>query len=190
MTNGSPPFLIGHLLVARSMAPRSRAGQSWLRDALGQQVLPEGLSLIEDPHRPRVSGSRPFDAEGLPTQTREIVDDGVLTGWTLDLATGAQAGLHRPPGTQRAAPHQPPIATSMECGADARHCDARRLDPRHGHGLLVTSMIGSTINPNTGDYSRGASGFWVENGQIAYAGQRMHHRGKPARHAAADHPCE
>ncbi len=78
--------LIGHLLGAANGSAVSRGG-SWLRDRLGQQVLPEGLDIVEDPHRPRISGSKPFDAEGLATRRREIVKDGVLQGWTLDLAT-------------------------------------------------------------------------------------------------------
>ena len=68
-------------------------GASWLKDALGERVLPAGIDLIEDPLRPRVSGSQPFDAEGLPVARRAVVLDGVLTGWTLDLATGRQLGL-------------------------------------------------------------------------------------------------
>ena len=67
-------------------------GSSFLRDKLGEKVLPDGLSLIEDPHRPRISGSRPFDGEGLPTARRAIVENGVLTGWTLDLATARKLG--------------------------------------------------------------------------------------------------
>ncbi|MEL6807850.1 MAG: TldD/PmbA family protein, partial [Pseudomonadota bacterium] len=84
--------LIGHLLVAANGSSVAR-GASWLRDLLGQQVLPKGLNLIEDPHRPRTTGTRPFDAEGLPTVRRAIVEDGVLTGWTLDLATGRKLGM-------------------------------------------------------------------------------------------------
>ncbi len=82
--------LIGHLLAAINGTAIAR-GASWLRDAMGTQVLPAGISLIEDPHRPRISGSRPFDAEGLATARRAIVADGVLQGWTLDLATALKA---------------------------------------------------------------------------------------------------
>ena len=84
--------LIGHLLSAISGTAIAR-GASWLRDAMGEQVLPKGMSLIEDPFRPRVAGSRPFDGEGLPTSRRTIVDDGMLQGWTLDLATARKLGL-------------------------------------------------------------------------------------------------
>ena len=158
--------LIGHLLAAVNGTAITR-GASWLRDAQGADVLPAGLSLIEDPYRPRVAGSRPFDAEGLPTQRRAIVDNGVLTGWTLDLATGRKLGL---PSTGNAArgTTAPPAPSNWNVALTQGARDRAALMRDMGSGLLVTAMIGATINPNTGDYSRGASGFWVENGEIAY----------------------
>ncbi|MGB5871701.1 MAG: TldD/PmbA family protein, partial [Albidovulum sp.] len=84
--------LVGHILSAVNGGAIVR-GASWLRDALGTQILPKGLSIYEDPHRPRLSGSRPFDAEGLATKPRHIVEDGVLKGWTLDLTTARRLGL-------------------------------------------------------------------------------------------------
>ncbi|GHC26913.1 modulator protein [Gemmobacter nanjingensis] len=158
--------LIGHLLSAVNGASIAR-GSSWLRDALGQQVLPRGLSVIEDPHRARISGSRPFDAEGLPTQRRAIVENGILTGWTLDLATARKLGMASTANAARGTTSPPSPATSnidLTPGTATR----KQLIGQMGTGLLVTSMIGSTINPTTGDYSRGASGFWVEDGEIAY----------------------
>ena len=158
--------LIGSLLQATNGSMIAR-GSSWLRDAMGEQVLPKGLSIIEDPHRKRVSGSKLFDAEGLATSKRAIVDDGVLMGWTLDLATGRKLGM---PSTANAArgtgaPPSPSLTNvALTQGQKSREDLIREM----GTGLLVTSMIGSTINPNTGDYSRGAAGFWVENGEIAY----------------------
>lgn len=158
--------LIGHLLSAVNGASIAR-GSSWLRDALGQQVLPKGLSVIEDPHRPRIPGSRPFDAEGLPTRRRLIVENGILTGWTLDLATGRKLGLPSTANAARGTASPPSPATSnidLTPGTATR----RQLVGQMGTGLLVTSLIGSTINPTTGDYSRGASGFWVEDGEITH----------------------
>ena len=158
--------LIGHLLGAVNGSAVAR-GQSWLREKLGEQVLPGGLSLIEDPHRPRVPGSRPFDAEGLPTRKRALVDKGVLTGWILDLATARKLGMESTANAKRGTSAPPsPGAWNIEMtqGTQSREELMREM----GTGLLVTSMIGATINPNTGDYSRGASGFWVENGEIAY----------------------
>lgn len=158
--------LIGHLLGAVNGAAIAR-GASWLRDALGQQVLPAGLSVIEDPLRPRVSGSRPFDAEGLPTQRRAIVDNGILTGWTLDLATARRLGMTSTGNAARSTSAPPSPATSnieLTQGSASRSDLIRDM----GTGLLVTSLIGSTISATTGDYSRGASGFWVEGGQIRH----------------------
>ncbi len=159
--------LIGSLLQATNGMMIAR-GSSWLRDAVGTQVLPKGLSVIEDPHRARVSGSRLFDAEGLPTAQRAIVDDGVLTGWTLDLATGRKLGMDSTANAARntSSPPSPSLTNVALTQGDKSRDD---LIKEMGTGLLVTSMIGSTINPNTGDYSRGAAGFWVENGEITYA---------------------
>lgn len=158
--------LIGSLLQAVNGAMIAR-GSSWLRDAVGEQVLPKGLNIIESPHRARIGGSRLFDAEGLPTQRRAIVDDGVLTGWTLDLATARKLGLQSTAnaGASTGSPPSPSLSNiSLTQGEYSRDDLIKQM----GTGLLVTSMIGSTINPNTGDYSRGAAGFWVENGEITY----------------------
>ena len=158
--------LIGHLLVAANGTSVSR-GASWLRDKLGERVLPEGIDLLEDPHRKRVSLSRPFDAEGLPTRPRTIVRDGVLTGWTLDLATARKLDMTSTANATRGVSSAPsPSSWNVALTQGARTRDDLIRDM--GTGLLVTSMIGSTINPNTGDYSRGAAGMWVENGEIAY----------------------
>ena len=158
--------LIGHLLSAVNGSAVAR-GASWLRDALGHQVLPLGLSVIDDPLRPRSSSSRPFDAEGLATSRRAIVQDGVLTGWTLDLATSRKLGMASTASAARGPSAPPSPATS---NIDLTPGTATRADliAAMGTGLLVTSLIGSTVNPTTGDYSRGASGFWVERGEIAY----------------------
>lgn len=158
--------LIGHLLAAVNGSGIAR-GSSWLRDALGEQVLPASLSVVEDPHRTRIAGSRPFDAEGLRTSRRAIVDNGVLTGWTLDLATGRRLGLQSTANAQRGTsqPPSPGLGNITLTPGEATRDD---LIAQMGTGLLVTSMIGSSINPTTGDYSRGASGFWIENGEITY----------------------
>ncbi|NOD32359.1 TldD/PmbA family protein [Ruegeria atlantica] len=158
--------LIGHLLAASNGAAIAR-GASWLKDCLGQDALPAHLSLIEDPHRPRISGSRPFDAEGLPTQRRAIVENGVLNGWTLDLSSGRKLDMASTGNAARGVSGPPSPSNwnlSLTQGDQSRADLLRDM----GTGLLVTSMIGSTINPNTGDYSRGASGFWVENGEITH----------------------
>lgn len=158
--------LVGHISQAVNGAAIAR-GSSWLRDALGEQVLPDGISLIEDPRRPRAFSSRMFDAEGLATQRRAIIDNGVLTGWTLDLANARKLGLDSTANASRgtSAPPSPSLSNLALTQGDKSRADLIR---DMGTGLLITSMIGSTVNPNTGDYSRGASGFWVENGEITY----------------------
>ncbi|SEW44968.1 PmbA protein [Cognatiyoonia koreensis] len=158
--------LIGHLLQAVNGAVIAR-GSGWLRSALGEQVLPAHLSVDENPHRRRTSGSRMFDAEGLPTSKRAIVADGVLQGWTLDLANARKLGMQSTANAARStasgpSPHMTNVALTQGDKTQAE------LIADMGTGLLITSMIGSTINPNTGDYSRGASGFWVENGEITF----------------------
>lgn len=158
--------LVGHLLSASNGAMIAR-GSSWLRDALGERILPAGLDIVEDPHRRRTAASRLFDAEGLPTARRMIVEDGILTGWTLDLSTARKLGMASTANAARGTGGAPsPSVTNVALTqGPATRADLLR---QMGTGLLVTSMIGSTINPNTGDYSRGASGFWVEGGEIAY----------------------
>ncbi|MCA0998724.1 TldD/PmbA family protein [Alloyangia pacifica] len=158
--------LIGHLVSAANGAAVARGG-SWLRDALGEPVLPDALSLIEDPHRARVSGSRPFDAEGLPTQRRALIKDGVLQGWTLDLANARKLGM-APTGNAARGPSSGPSPTVWNLALTQGEKTRAQLIAEMGRGLLVTSMIGATINPNTGDYSRGAAGWWIENGELAY----------------------
>lgn len=158
--------LIGHMLSAINGAMIVR-GSSWLRDALGTQVLPDGLSVTEDPHRVRIGASRPFDAEGLRTRRREIVADGVLTGWTLDLGTARRLGMTSTANAVRgvgSAPSPGNTSIALTQGPASRE----DLIAAMGTGLLVTSMLGASINPTTGDYSRGAAGYWVEGGTIAY----------------------
>ncbi len=158
--------LIGHLLGAINGSAIVR-GSSWLRDAMGEQVLPTALSVTENPHRARVQGSRLFDAEGLATAPRDIVRDGMLQGWILDLATARKLGLESTANAARGTSSPPSPSVSNIALTPGEH-SREALLAEMGTGLLVTSMIGSTINPTTGDYSRGASGFWVENGELAY----------------------
>ncbi|MCE6952578.1 TldD/PmbA family protein [Cereibacter sphaeroides] len=158
--------LMSHLLSAVNGSTIARGG-SWLRNDLGRQVLPAHLSFVEDPLRPRTGSSRPFDGEGLPTRRRAIVENGILTGWTLDLATGRKLKM---PSTANAArsTSQPPSPSVSNTELTAGTLTREALIAEMGTGLLVTALMGSSINSNTGDYSRGASGFWVEGGEIAY----------------------
>ncbi len=158
--------LMVHLLAAINGSSIVR-GSSWLRDALGEQILPKALSLIENPLRPRTSSSRPFDGEGLASAPRTIIKDGILTGWTLDLASARKLGMQSTANASRgtSSPPSPSTGNIALTQGDKTHAD---LLADMGTGLLVTSMIGSSINATTGDYSRGASGFWVEGGEIKY----------------------
>lgn len=158
--------LIGHLLSAVNGAAIVR-GASWLRKEMGEPVLPAGMDLVEDPLRPRYPSSRPFDVEGLATQRRHIVTDGILRGWTLDLATGRKLGMESTASAARglASAPSPAVSNVVLTPGDRSQQD---LIAQMGQGLIVTSMLGASVNDTTGDYSRGAAGFWVENGQIAY----------------------
>jgi len=157
--------LIGHLLSAVNGAGIAR-GTSWLKSAMGEAVLPPEMSLVEEPLRARIGGSRPFDAEGLPTAERAVVDGGVLKRWILDLATARKLGLESTANAARGT-GGPPSPSTSNTRLVAPQVSKAELLRDMGEGLLITSMMGSTINPNTGDYSRGASGFWVRGGEIA-----------------------
>lgn len=158
--------LIGHVLSAINGTAIVR-GSSWLRDRMGERILPPGFSIIEDPSIARRAGSKPFDGEGLAASRRALVSDGVLQGWLLDLASARQLGLQPTGNATRGttAPPSPGVGNiTVTEGDKTRDALMREM----GTGLLITSMIGSSINPTTGDYSRGASGFWIENGTISY----------------------
>ena len=158
--------LIGHLLSAVNGSSIAR-GASWLRRDLGQPVLPAGMDLAEDPLRPRYPSSRPFDAEGLPTRARMIVADGVLQGWTLDLATARKLGMDSTASAARGLASSPSPSHSNVILTPGR-VSRQDLIERMGTGLIVTSMLGASVNGTTGDYSRGAAGFWVQDGRIAW----------------------
>ncbi|MEM7269139.1 MAG: TldD/PmbA family protein [Pseudomonadota bacterium] len=158
--------LVGHIMAAISGAAVAR-GASWLKDAMGEQVLPGDLDILDDPFRKRASGSRPFDGEGMSIGPRKLVENGVLMGWRMDTAAARQLGLKAPGGARRGlgGPPSPGMSNlSLTQGQRTREDLIREM----GEGLVVTSLIGSSINPTTGAYSRGASGFWVEGGEIAY----------------------
>ncbi|SMO74731.1 TldD/PmbA family protein [Paracoccus laeviglucosivorans] len=159
--------LISHLVGAVNGSAVAR-GASWLRDAMGEAVLPPGFDLIEMPHLRRYGSSRLFDAEGLATADRALVRDGVLQGWTLDLATGRKLDMASTANASRGAGSPPSPGTTnlvLSQGTHTRDDLIRDM----GRGLIVTSMLGASINATTGDYSRGAGGFWVENGEITHA---------------------
>jgi PmbA protein len=158
--------LVGHLISAANGSAVAR-GASWLAGRMGDRVLPAGLDITERPRRLRGPASRPFDAEGLETRETAFVRDGVLESWVLDLATGRQLGLASTANATRGPAGAPsPGTTNLELTQGVR--SRQGLMAEMGEGLLVTSLMGASINPTTGAYSRGASGFWVQGGEIAY----------------------
>ena len=158
--------LIGHLTAAINGMAICR-GSSWLLGSLNKKILPENLSLCEDPNRPRIAGSRPFDAEGLPTTQKNFVENGVLKNYILDLRSARKLNLEPLGNAYRSLASAPqPGVGNLELSPGNSTCE--QLLGNIKSGLLVTSLIGATINQNTGDYSRGANGFWIENGQVAF----------------------
>ncbi len=142
-------------------------GTSFLKDRMGEPVFGPGITVIDDPHRARGLRSKPFDGEGIANRRRAVIDDGRLTTWFLDLASSRQLGLdttgHAARGTA-STPSPAPTNLYMEPGKVTREAMIRDID----QGLLITEMIGMGVSIVTGDYSRGASGFWIEKGEIAY----------------------
>ncbi|MEX2629730.1 MAG: TldD/PmbA family protein [Tistlia sp.] len=142
-------------------------GTSFLKDKRGEQVFAKGLQVIDDPHRARGLRSKPFDAEGLATGRRALIEDGVLTGWLLDLASARQLGLPPTGNASRGVSGPPgPSASNLYLAPGTRSPQA--LIGEIEEGFYVTEMMGMGANGVTGDYSRGASGFWIEKGELAY----------------------
>jgi PmbA protein len=131
---------------------------SFLQDRLGARIFPGFVRIYEEPHRPRGLGSAPFDGDGVATTAKDLVTDGVLQTWLLDHYSACRMGLTTT-GNAGGARN-----LSIGLGDDDRDAMIRRLD----RGLLVTSLMGQGVKMITGDYSRGAAGFWVEHGEIQY----------------------
>ena len=137
---------------------------SFLLDAAGQQVFPAFLGMSERPHIPKGFASAPFDGEGAATHDRELVREGVLQGYVLGSYSARRLGLKT---TGNAGGIHNLLVGVSEAGADALRTRERLLRDM-GSGLLVTELMGQGVNGVTGDYSRGASGFWIEDGAIAF----------------------
>src|SRR6202522_4577855 len=150
--------LIGHFTAAIRGTSQYRQS-SFLLNSAGQQVFPSGFSIAERPHIPKAAGSAPFDDEGVATRDRELVADGVVTGYILSSYSARKLGLETTGNAGGS--HNLLVKPSLAGGMDAL---LRRL----GTGLLVTELMGQGVNMVTRDYSRGAAGFWVENGSIQY----------------------
>jgi PmbA protein len=133
---------------------------SFLLDSAGQAVFPAFLEMRERPHIPKALGSSPFDDEGVATRDRDLVRGGVLDGYVLDSYSARKLGLKTTGNADG--------VHNLFVTAPGQAFEVTELLGRMGTGLLVTELMGQGVNPVTGDYSRGASGFWVENGSIAY----------------------
>ncbi|WP_338809377.1 metalloprotease PmbA [Neisseria leonii] len=149
--------LIGHLVGALSGGALYRQS-SFLTGSLGSRILPEWLSLREEPHIPRAWGSTYFDAEGVATQPRFVIENGRVAGYFLSAYSARKLGMQTTANAGGA--HN--LILGHTC---ATQSDLLR---QMGRGLLVTELMGQGVNMLTGDYSRGAAGFWVENGVIQY----------------------
>lgn len=163
--------LIGHVIGAANGAAVARK-TTFLKDSLGKQLFGTGIRIIDDPLRVRGLRSQSFDAEGVATTRRAIIDDGVLTTWLLDCATARELRLETTGHAHRG------VSSSPSPGAYNLHMEAGSVSPADligdiKQGFYVTDLIGSGVNGVTGDYSRGASGFWIENGEITYAVSEM-----------------
>ena len=158
--------LVGHLASAVNGSAIARQ-TSFLRERLGERIFASGIEIIDDPLRPRGLRSRPFDAEGIAGRRLKLVEDGVLKTWLLDCATARELDLTTTGHAQRG------VSSTPAPGASNLHLAPGDKTPKQliddiEDGFYVTDMIGMGVNLVTGDYSRGASGFWIENGACTY----------------------
>jgi PmbA protein len=162
-TAGSFPGYLAAAANGQAVARKT----SFLREKLGQRVFRPGVSIIDDPLRSRGPMSRPFDGDGVAARPMTLVEDGVLTGWLLDVATARELGMATTGHASRGIGGPPsPGSTNLYLAAGTETPEAMIGAIRDG--LYVTDMIGHGVNMVTGDYSRGCSGYWIENGELAY----------------------
>ena len=158
--------LIGHLASAANGNSVAR-GTTFLKEKMGEKLFPDGVTIIDDPLRVRGLRSKNFDGEGVGTKRMGLVEGGVLKTWILDLRSARQLGLettgHASRGTS-----SPPSPSTTNLYLEAGSVTPGELIADIKDGLYITEMMGFGINGITGDYSRGASGFWIENGEISY----------------------
>ncbi len=158
--------IVSHLVGAINGAAVARK-TSFLKDKMGEQLFAKGIDIIDDPLRRRGLRSHPFDAEGVGVRRYALVEDGVLKTWLLDTATSRELGLKTTGHAQRSASSTPsPGATNL-------HLAPGKISPEQllseiDEGFYVTDLIGMGVNAVTGDYSRGAAGFWIEKGEKKY----------------------
>ncbi|MCB2107955.1 MAG: TldD/PmbA family protein [Rhodobacteraceae bacterium] len=157
---------VSHVLGAINGAAIAR-GTSFLKDSMMTEVFGPWVDIVEDPHRQRGTRSKPCDAEGLPNRRRHLIDGGVLKTWLLDLRSARKLGLE-PTGHAARGPGSPPGPAATNVYMAAGNITAKGLMADIGQGLYVTDLVGQGVNGITGDYSRGAVGFWIENGELTH----------------------
>ncbi|HEY3916981.1 MAG TPA: TldD/PmbA family protein [Stellaceae bacterium] len=158
--------MLRHLVGAIS-GPSIARGTSFLKDKLGQRIFPAGLAIIDDPHRKRGLRAKPFDGEGVRNQRRALIEDGVLQTWLLDQRSARQLGLKSTGHASRGTSGPPgPAPTNLYMEPGKLTPEALIADIKQG--FYVGELMGMGVNGVTGDYSRGAAGFWIENGALAY----------------------
>jgi len=158
--------LLRHLIGAIS-GPSVARGTSFLKDRLGETVFAPGIAVIDDPHKPRGLRSKPFDAEGVRNARRAIVQDGVLQTWLLDLASARQLKL-KTTGHASRGTGGPPGPSPTNLWFEPGVITAGEMLGDIAAGFYVCELMGMGVNGVTGDYSRGAAGFWIEHGKLAY----------------------
>ncbi|PKU26034.1 TldD/PmbA family protein [Telmatospirillum siberiense] len=158
--------LLGHLSGAINGSSIAR-GTSFLKDSLGKQILPAGVTVIDDPHRQRGLRSKPCDGEGVANRRRAIIENGVLTTWLLDLRSARQLGLETTGHASRGV-SSPPSPSVTNLWLEPGAVTPAELLSDIADGFYVTELFGMGVNGVTGDYSRGAAGFWISGGEIAY----------------------
>jgi PmbA protein len=157
--------IFGHLIGAINGASVARK-TSFLRDQMGEQILPDAVNIIDDPKIARKSASRPFDGEGVDANTMTMVENGVLQNWYLSTSLGKQLGLKTNGRGSRAGNNVGASSTNVLVSPGAM--SAKDLIGSVKSGLYVTEVIGQGVNMVTGEYSRGASGYWIENGVLTF----------------------
>jgi len=158
--------MVGHLASAANGSSIARK-TSFLREKLGEKIFASGIHIIDDPLRHRGLRSRPFDAEGIAGRSRHLVEDGVLKTWILDCTKARELSLETTGHAQRGVSSSPaPGPSNLHMAPGGKSPDELIADI--ADGFYITDMIGMGVNLVTGDYSRGASGFWIENGARTY----------------------
>lgn len=158
--------ILSHFAGAISGAAVAR-GTSFLKDSMDQSVFAEGINIVDDPHRIRGAASKAFDGEGVKNDRLDLISDGRLTSWILNSASAKQLGLVTN-GRATRGTSSPPGSGTTNLYMEAGELSLQDLIKDIKSGLYVTSLIGFGVNGITGDYSRGASGFWIENGEIVF----------------------